>query len=99
MLIYSDHISGDEMFSDAFPIKLVDDIVYEVNCQMITVKEGAIDIGMKIRYKATWGSLGGFLLLKCLVIILRCQPVRRGGRRGYRRWHYHRQQRCALLPP
>ncbi|KAH9999866.1 translationally controlled tumor protein [Russula vinacea] len=46
MLLYSDIISGDEMFSDAFPIKLVDDIVYEVDCQTITVKDGAdIDIG------------------------------------------------------
>ncbi|KAI0638182.1 translationally controlled tumor-associated [Trametes polyzona] len=46
MLLYSDVISGDEMFSDAFPIKEVDDIVYEVDCQMITVKPGAdVDIG------------------------------------------------------
>ena len=26
--------------------KVVDDIVYEVNCQMITIKEGDVDIGM-----------------------------------------------------
>ncbi|CAL1700699.1 unnamed protein product [Somion occarium] len=46
MLLYQDIISDDEMFSDAFPIKEVDDIVYEVDCQMITVKAGAdIDIG------------------------------------------------------
>ncbi|KAK7060600.1 hypothetical protein VNI00_001366 [Paramarasmius palmivorus] len=46
MLLYSDVVSGDEMFSDAFPIKLVDDIVYEVDCSLITVKPGAdIDIG------------------------------------------------------
>jgi len=46
MLLYSDVLSGDEMFSDAFPIKQVDDIVYEVDCNMITVKAGAdIDIG------------------------------------------------------
>ncbi|KAG8762069.1 hypothetical protein FRC11_011400 [Ceratobasidium sp. 423] len=46
MLLYSDILTGDEVFSDAFPIKLVDDIVYEVNCQMITVKAGAdVDIG------------------------------------------------------
>ncbi|KAI0774267.1 translationally controlled tumor-associated [Fomes fomentarius] len=46
MLLYQDVISGDEMFSDAFPIKEVDDIVYEVNCSMITVKAGAdVDIG------------------------------------------------------
>ncbi|KAH0587626.1 hypothetical protein H2248_006395 [Termitomyces sp. 'cryptogamus'] len=48
MLLYTDILSDgkDEMCSDAFPIKLVDDIVYEVDCQMITVKAGAdIDIG------------------------------------------------------
>jgi len=45
MLLYSDTISGDEMFSDAFPMKLVDDIVYEVDCAMITLKAGNVDIG------------------------------------------------------
>ncbi|KAI0832415.1 translationally controlled tumor-associated [Trametes gibbosa] len=46
MLLYSDVISGDEMFSDAFPLKEVDDIVYEVDCSLITVKPGAdVDIG------------------------------------------------------
>jgi len=46
MLLYSDVLTEDELFSDAFPVKLVDDIVYEVNCQLITVKEGAdVDIG------------------------------------------------------
>ncbi|KAJ4478159.1 translationally controlled tumor-associated [Lentinula aciculospora] len=46
MLLYSDIISGDEMFSDAFPMKTVNDIVYEVDCSLITVKAGAdVDIG------------------------------------------------------
>ncbi|KAJ8086682.1 hypothetical protein PM082_005505 [Marasmius tenuissimus] len=45
MLVYSDVVSGDEMFSDAFPLKVVDDIVYEVDCQMIIFKEGDVDIG------------------------------------------------------
>ncbi|KAI6119302.1 translationally controlled tumor-associated [Pisolithus croceorrhizus] len=29
MLLYADILTQDEMFSDAFPVKLVDDIVYE----------------------------------------------------------------------
>lgn len=33
------------MFSDAFPTKIVDDIVYEVDCALIVVKEGEVDIG------------------------------------------------------
>ncbi|KAK0468413.1 translationally controlled tumor-associated [Desarmillaria tabescens] len=46
MLLYEDIISGDEMFSDAFPLKLIDDIVFEVDCQTITIKAGAdVDIG------------------------------------------------------
>jgi hypothetical protein len=64
MLLYSDVLTDDEMFSDAFPMyvfmpsltsfpdspllcrKLVDDIVYEVDCQLVTVKAGAdVDIG------------------------------------------------------
>ncbi|KAG9021093.1 hypothetical protein FS837_007584, partial [Tulasnella sp. UAMH 9824] len=45
MLLYEDIVSGDELFSDAFPMKLVDDIVYEVDCALIVVKEGDVDIG------------------------------------------------------
>ena len=68
MLLYSDVLTGDEMFSDAFPVcvsilhvrspsclvliyrretrKLVDDIVYEVDASLITVRPGAdVDIG------------------------------------------------------
>jgi len=45
MLLYSDVITGDEIFSDAYDPKLIDDIVYEVDCQMIVVKEGDVDIG------------------------------------------------------
>ncbi|TFK75863.1 translationally controlled tumor-associated [Pluteus cervinus] len=46
MLLYSDIISDDEMFSDAFPMKTIDDIVFEVDCQLITIKAGAnVDIG------------------------------------------------------
>jgi len=46
MLLYEDIIASDEIVSDAFPLKLVDDIVYEVDCVMITVKPGAdVNIG------------------------------------------------------
>jgi len=46
MLLYSDILTDDEMFSDAFPMKLIDDIAYEVDCQTVTVKAGAdVDIG------------------------------------------------------
>ncbi|EGF81151.1 hypothetical protein BATDEDRAFT_19187 [Batrachochytrium dendrobatidis JAM81] len=46
MLLYRDVISGDEMVSDAFDMKEVDDIAYEIDAKMLTIKEGAdIDIG------------------------------------------------------
>lgn len=46
MLLYRDLISGDEMFSDAFKITEIDDVAYEVDCKLITVKEGCdVDIG------------------------------------------------------
>jgi len=46
MLLYTDILTGDEMFSDAFPLKEIDKIAYEVDCQMIVVKAGAdVDIG------------------------------------------------------
>jgi hypothetical protein len=46
MLLYTDILTDDEMVSDAFPMKLIDDIVYEVDCQLVTVKAGAdVDIG------------------------------------------------------
>lgn len=57
MLLYEDILTGDELFSDAFPVydpslvywslgslfysKEVEGIVYEVDCQMILVKPGA----------------------------------------------------------
>jgi len=46
MLLYTDIISEDEMFTDAFEVKEIDDVVFEVDCQMVTVKAGAdVDIG------------------------------------------------------
>jgi len=46
MLLYSDVISGDEMVSDAFNLKEIDDIVYEVDCRMVKKgNDNNIDIG------------------------------------------------------
>ncbi|KAI8908321.1 Mss4-like protein [Gorgonomyces haynaldii] len=46
MLLYTDIISGDEIVTDAFDLKEVDDIAYEVDCKIITIKQGAdVDIG------------------------------------------------------
>ncbi|KAI9504061.1 hypothetical protein GGI25_001386 [Coemansia spiralis] len=44
MLVYTDIISGDELFSDAFDIKF-SGAAAEVDCKMVVVKEGDVDIG------------------------------------------------------
>lgn len=45
MLLYTDVITGDEIISDAYDLKEIDDIVYEANCQMIVIRDGEVDIG------------------------------------------------------
>ncbi|EGX96960.1 translationally-controlled tumor protein [Cordyceps militaris CM01] len=45
MLIYKDILTDDEIVADSYDVKLVDDIVYEVDCAMIT--EGAISVKKK----------------------------------------------------
>lgn len=45
MLLYKDIISGDEMISDAYDLKLVDDVVYEADCAMISVGGESFDTG------------------------------------------------------
>ncbi|KAJ3073180.1 hypothetical protein HDU98_002056 [Podochytrium sp. JEL0797] len=45
MLLYTDVISGDELLSDAYKITEIDDFLMEVDCQMIKIREGDVDIG------------------------------------------------------
>ncbi|KAK6460323.1 translationally controlled tumor protein [Scheffersomyces coipomensis] len=45
MIIFTDVVSGDELLSDAYDVKLVDGAVYEADCDMVTVSEGDVDIG------------------------------------------------------
>merc|ERR1712076_175027 len=44
MKIYKDVFSGDELFSDTYPMKLVDDCVYEVYGKHISRVEGDIQL-------------------------------------------------------
>merc|ERR1712079_233338 len=41
MKIYKDVFSGDELFSDTYPIKLVEDCIYEVTGKYVSRKAGA----------------------------------------------------------
>ncbi|KAF5298441.1 hypothetical protein FQR65_LT01220 [Abscondita terminalis] len=44
MRIYKDIITGDEMFSDTYKLKLVDDVLYEVYGKLIQRKQGEVAI-------------------------------------------------------
>lgn len=44
MRIYKDIFTGDEMFSDTYKMKLVDDVVYEVYGKLVSRKAGDIEI-------------------------------------------------------
>lgn len=44
MKVYVDVISGDEMFSEVFPLKEIDDVAFEVDCAMINIKNDVVDI-------------------------------------------------------
>ncbi|ORY61180.1 translationally-controlled tumor protein [Leucosporidium creatinivorum] len=45
MLLYTDILSGDEMISDAYDLTLVDDVIYEADCAMITLGATAVNTG------------------------------------------------------
>lgn len=46
MKIFSDIFSGDELLSDAYDVTEIDGVIFEADCQNITIKAGAdIDIG------------------------------------------------------
>ncbi|KAM0731197.1 Translationally-controlled tumor protein-like protein [Formica fusca] len=44
MRIYKDLFTGDEMFSDTYKMKLVDDVLYEVYGKLISRKSGEVNI-------------------------------------------------------
>lgn len=44
MRIYKDIFTGDEMFSDTYKMKLIDDVMYEVYGKTVTRKAGEIEI-------------------------------------------------------
>jgi hypothetical protein len=45
MIIFKDIITGDEVMSDSYDLKEVDNVVYEVDCQMITLGAESFDTG------------------------------------------------------
>jgi len=60
MKIYKDVFSGDELFSDTYPIKVVDDCLYEVTGKHITRTEGDIQLeGANASAEGADGDEGG----------------------------------------
>ncbi|CAK7894231.1 translationally-controlled tumor protein homolog [[Candida] anglica] len=45
MIIFRDILSGDELLSDAYDVKTVDNVIYEADCHMVTVGGDDVDIG------------------------------------------------------
>ena len=45
MIIYKDLITGDEVISEAFPLKEIDGVVFEADCRNITVGGETFDTG------------------------------------------------------
>merc|ERR1712142_1297586 len=43
MIIYKDIFSNDELASDTYKCTIIDDVILEIECKMITCKPGAID--------------------------------------------------------
>merc|ERR1712209_318097 len=60
MKIYKDVFSGDELFSDTYPIKVVDDCLYVVTGKHITRTEGDIQLeGANASAEGADGDEGG----------------------------------------
>merc|ERR1712179_217075 len=54
MKIFKDVFTGDELFSDTYEIKLIDDVIYEVYGKYETRKEGEIQLaGSNHRLQST----------------------------------------------
>ncbi|KAL9130573.1 MAG: hypothetical protein Q9217_001286 [Psora testacea] len=45
MIIYKDIVTGDEIISDTYNLKDIDDVVYEVDCKMVTKGGVEVNIG------------------------------------------------------
>jgi len=45
MIIYKDLLTGDEIISDSYNLKLIDNIVYEADCKKINIGGESFDVG------------------------------------------------------
>jgi len=77
MIIYKDILCGDEICSDAYEPKIVDDVAYEVDCKMIQIKQGAdVDIGANASAEEAEESLeDGMITVNNVVHAFRLQST------------------------
>ncbi|MBW0568275.1 hypothetical protein O181_107990 [Austropuccinia psidii MF-1] len=76
MIIFTDVVTNDEVFSDAFDSQTVLDCLVEVNCEMITIKEGEVDIGANASAEEQAEALeDGAQTVNNLVHTFRLQPT------------------------
>jgi len=59
MIIYEDVFTGNEVFSDAYPCKLIDDFVWEANGMTITIDNSIDDAAIGGNASAEDGDDGG----------------------------------------
>lgn len=79
-----DLVSGDEIISDSYDMKIVDDTVYEVNCRKVT--KGAENIGPSCALVTTLTPPPGTWLKYHFPHRYWCQPISRGTGGGERRY-------------
>lgn len=59
MIIYEDVFTGLEVFSDAYPCKLIDGFVWEADCKMVTIDNSIDDSAIGGNASAEGGDEGG----------------------------------------
>ena len=105
MLLYEDVITGDELFSDAFPLFVVylaqfPSLTYPVIGSWSTISRTRLTAKPSLSSLVQMSISVSYPLGFRYHIFLkptRCQPLRRGARRGRRGWLYSGQQRRALI--
>ncbi|KAL7409230.1 Mss4-like protein [Mrakia frigida] len=76
MLLFSDILTGDELFTDAYDVVEVDDSCVEVNCDMITIKEGEVNIGANASAEEAEEDLeSGSSVVNNVISAMRLQPT------------------------
>jgi hypothetical protein len=88
MKIYKDIFNGDELFSDTYKIKLIDEVMYEVTGKLVQRKAGEVVLdGANASAEGADADEGGDIAVECGVdIVLNhrlCESYAFGDKKGY----------------